>query len=76
MSRDLGAFTKRLRKCEGVAGSRETVSQPIIIYWGDAPAPGFEEMARQHAEATAAADSLEQQTGQPKSKLGKKDDQQ
>lgn len=64
---DLNSLKKRVKKFQGNADASTTQPEQVTLLWGDEPAPGFEGMA--------AAESLDEQSGEPKRKLRKQDDE-
>ena len=53
---------KRITKIEKEGPFREAAKQPVILYWGSEPAPGFEELVEQRERA------VEQRPGKKKKK--------
>ncbi len=75
MRTDIRLVRKRTTNLEGEANAATTAPQPVVLFWSDKPAPGFEAMLKELEAKQAASDEVEssvnKQAGKPESKIGK-----
>ncbi len=75
MRTDLRLVRKRTKNLEVEANAVTTEPQPVVLFWGDKPAPGFEVMAKELEAERSASDEVEssvhKQAGKPQGKIGK-----